>query len=83
MFYSRFVEQRINRIHERILWFIYPDDSQSHFIELVKKGKSVTVHQKALQILSTEIFKAKHNTSLELLSELVLLESIILGVNQF
>ena len=48
MFYGRIMEHRINRMYETILQIIYPDDSQLNFIELVKKGKTVTVHRKAL-----------------------------------
>ena len=48
MFYGRVMEHRINRMYETILPIIYPDDSQLNFTELVKKGKSVTVHRKTL-----------------------------------
>ena len=37
MFYSRAMEHRINRIHERTLRLIYPNQHQLTFKELLEK----------------------------------------------
>ena len=50
MFYSRELNNRINRIHEPALRLVYQDNSLS-FAELLKKDNSVTIHQKNLQVL--------------------------------
>ena len=70
MFHSRRMEHRINKIHERALRLIYPSDSKLTFKELLEKNKTVSIHQKNLQVLATEIFKAKLNISPEILKEL-------------
>ena len=53
-------------IRERALHLIYLSDSNVTFKELLNKSKTVTIHQKNLQVLATEIFKAKLNISLEI-----------------
>ena len=58
MFHTRALEQRINRLHERCLRIIYSDTTSS-FEDLLKLDKSSTFHQKAIQSLAIELFKAK------------------------
>ena len=59
MFLSRRMEHRKNKIYERALCVIYPSDLKLTFTELLDKNKTVRIHQKNLQVLATEIFKAK------------------------
>ena len=61
MFHSRKMEHSINRIHERALRLIYPSDSKLTFKELLDKKQTVSIHQKNLQVLTTEVFKVKLN----------------------
>ena len=63
------MEHRINKFHERALRLIYPSDSKLTFKELLDKNKTVSIHQKNLQVLATKILKAK--TSPEILKEIV------------
>ena len=71
MFHSRKMEHSINKINERALrLIIYPSDSKLTFKELLDKNKTVSIHQKNLQVLATEIFKAKLNVSPEISKEL-------------
>ena len=49
---------------------ICPSDSKLTFQELLDKSKTVSIHQKNLQVLATEMFKAKLNISPEILKEL-------------
>ena len=65
MFHSRAMEHKINRIHERSLRLIYPNQHQLTFKELLEKNKTSSIHQRNLQILATEIYKAKNKTSPE------------------
>ena len=53
MFHSRSLDNRINWIHERALRFVY--QSNLSFSELLYLDNSVTVHQKNLQVLVSEI----------------------------
>ena len=59
MFHSRKLNNRINNIHELALRIIYRD-YKSTFKQLLKQNKSVSIHQRNLQILATEIFKTKN-----------------------
>ena len=67
MFHSRRMERSINKIHEGALRLIYPSDSKLTFKELLGKNKTVSIHQRNLQVLATEIFYAKLIISPEIL----------------
>ena len=56
MFHSTKINNRINSLHERALRVVYRD-YKATFSELLSKDKSVTIHQRNLQLLATEIFK--------------------------
>ena len=58
MFHSRKINNRVNSLHERVVRVVYRD-YKATFSELLSKDKSVTIHQKNLQLLATEIFKTK------------------------
>ena len=70
MFHSRKMEHRINSIHKRALKLVYQDSPDLTFQELLAKDKSVSVHQKNLQLLATEIFKSKTGVSPELMNDI-------------
>ena len=53
MFYSRQINHKINKFHESALRIVY-NVHFSSFEEVLSKGKSVTVHQRNLQILAAE-----------------------------
>ena len=59
MFHSRKPSNRINNIHERALRSVFRD-YKSTFQQLLKQNKSVSIHQRNLQILATKIFKTKN-----------------------
>ena len=52
------LNNRINHIHERALRIIYQDYNSS-FKELLRKDSSLTIHQRNLKLLVTEMFKVK------------------------
>ena len=60
MFHSRKLNNRINNIHERALRIVYRD-YESTFQQLLQQNKSVSIYQRSLQILATEIFKTKND----------------------
>ena len=62
MFHSKTLNNKINRLHERALRIVY-SDYKSSFCELLKKGKSFSIHHKSIQILAIEIYKFLHNLS--------------------
>ena len=60
MFCSKFANNEINRTNKRALRVLY-EDYDSSFEQLLEKDGSITVHQKNLQILMTEIYKTTNH----------------------
>ena len=61
MFHSRTMNNRINTLHEKALRLVYTNRPNLSFADLLKKDKSVKLHQKNLQILVTEIYEVKND----------------------
>ena len=70
MSHSRHLNNRINKIHERALRIAYKD-YESIFSTLLERDTSITIHSKNLQILMTEMLKAKENLSPPFMKELL------------
>ena len=66
---SRTFNNRITGLYIRALSLVYNDFSSS-FSELLKKGKSVTIHHCIFQTLAYEIFKVKNNMATKILKEI-------------
>ena len=62
MFHSRKINNKINHLHERLLRIVYKDN-YSFYVDLLVKDKSFTIHQRNIQSLAVELFKAKRNLS--------------------
>ena len=62
IFHSRIVNKKINHLHERALRIAYKDYISS-FEDLLKRGKSVTIHHRNIQSLAIELFKVLQNLS--------------------
>ena len=69
MLHNRRMNNMINKIHEKSLRIVYNDYDLS-FEHLLLKDKSVSIHHRNLQILATEIYKVKHNSSPEIMSDI-------------
>ena len=69
MFHSRIIENRISRLHERVLWVVYNDFKNPFFRDLLLKDKSVTINQK-IKVLATEIIKAQIRIVSAIISDL-------------
>ena len=61
MFHSRTLNNRINKIHEKALRLVYKNEAFLCFDDLLRRDKSMSIHQKNLQILATEIYKTKND----------------------
>ena len=68
MLHSRRLNNKIDYIHEKVLK-ITCQDNTSTFQELLNKDNSVSMHQKNLQVLATEMFKIHRGLSPEILRE--------------
>ena len=64
MFHSRRLNNKINSVHERALRITYQEHI-STFQELLNKDNSVSIHNKNLQALVTEMFKIRRNNTFE------------------
>ena len=73
--HSRSLNNHINRIHERALHIVFCDYISS-FDELINQSGSVRIHHRNLQFLAIEIYKALHNLSPPLMSELFQLKEV-------
>ena len=69
MCHNRANNGKINRLHERCLRVIY-SEKQSSFKTLLEKDGSVSVHNRNLQILATEMYKIKNDLSSLIVTEL-------------
>ena len=69
MFHTKDLNHRINKIQERALRLLYNDEG-SNFSELLQKDGSFTIHERNIQILLIEMFKAKNKLEPSLLREI-------------
>ena len=69
MFHSRALNNKINAIHKRALRITY-NDKISTFQQLLEKDNSVSIHQRNLQVLATEMFKIYKELSPELMNDI-------------
>ena len=68
MFHSKQINYKVNK-HERAFRIVY-NDHFSSFEELLSKDKSVTVHQRNLQILATEMYKILNGLSPDIMQDI-------------
>ena len=71
MFHDRRVHAKINHIHERALRIAYQDRTSS-FEELLITDNSVSIHQRNLQLLVTEIYRTTMNLNPPFMKEIFL-----------
>ena len=69
MFHDRGVNVQINKLHERLLRFVYDDDVRS-FDELLEMDGSVTIHQRNIHTMALEMFKVKNGISTQIMNEI-------------
>ena len=62
MFHNRTLNNNINTLHERTLRIVYKNDNLT-FQELLDMNNSITLHQRNLQRLATEMYKVKNKIS--------------------
>ena len=70
MFHSQRTNNKINRLHERVLSIVY-DDDVSTFDQLLAMDKFLCIPHQNIQRLLTEIYKALHDISGNSLKELL------------
>ena len=68
MCHNRTKNNKINRLHERCLRLIY-NDKKSSFEQLLEIDSSVSVHDRNLRALATEMYKIYHGISPTIMNE--------------
>ena len=81
MCHSRKINNQINKLHEHALRLVYNDKSFS-LRELLERDKSVTIHERNIQVLLTEIFKVKSRVSPEIMTEIFKFEEHSYGLRK-
>ena len=74
MIHSRNLNNKINRLHERALRLVYQNNLS--FSELLNLGNFVTVYQKNLQVLVTEIYKVRNGIAPEIMKYIFELQNL-------
>ena len=59
MCHSKEIHRKINRLHFKCLQLVY-NDKTSSFKDLLAKDKSLSIHDRNLQLLAVEMYKALH-----------------------
>ena len=67
MFYSRSINNKISRLHEKALRIVYCD-FKSSFEGLLMKDNSISIHERNIQSLALEIYKFLNGLSLSFLN---------------
>ena len=70
MSHGRTMNNRINKIHEKNLRLVYKNETNLSLDDLLKKNKSVRIHQRNLQILATEIYKVRNDLGSETMKDI-------------
>ena len=82
MFSSRRSNNLINKVHERLLRLITNDESSS-FKTLLQNINDITVHQRNLQILMTEVYKIIQGEAPAIMKNLFILRENIHNIRNF
>ena len=69
MCHNRTTNRKINRLHERCLCIIY-NNKQSSFKMLLEKDNSVSIHDRNIQCLATEMYKVSNGLSPSIVSNI-------------
>ena len=64
------MSNRIYKIHKKALRLVYKDEKNLSFDDLLKKDKSVIIHQRNLQIFATENYKVRNGLGPEIMKDI-------------
>ena len=69
MYRSRYLNNALNNIHERVLRLTYNDHEKS-FNSILKENNLKTIHQKNLEFLAIEIYKFQNGLSPPIMNDI-------------
>ena len=61
------MNNRINKIYKKALRLVYKDETNLSLDDFLQMDKSVSIHQRNLQIIATEIYKVRDNLGPEIM----------------
>ena len=64
------MNKRINKIHEKGWRLVYKNETNLSFDGVMKKDKSVSIHQRNMKILDTNIFKMRNDLGPEIMKDI-------------
>ena len=64
------MNNRINKIHKKALRLVYKDETNLSLDDFLQMDKSVSIHQRNLQIIATEIYKVRDNLGPEIMKDI-------------
>ena len=64
------MNNRINKIHKKALRLVYKDETNLSLDDFLQMDKSVSIHQRNLQIIATEIYKVRDNLGPEIMKRI-------------
>ena len=70
MSHNRTMSNRINKIHVKALRLVYKDETNLSFNDLLKKDKSVSIVQRNLQIVKTEVYEVRNDLGPEIMKNI-------------
>ena len=73
---NKTLNNRINSLHERTTLRLAYNDFKSSFHQLLEKDNFVTIHQRNLQTLATEIFRVHNNIAPEIINDAFKIKSL-------
>ena len=82
MLTSRYLNNALNRIHERDLRLIY-NDYQKLFNSILTENNLKTIHQKNLESLAIEICKFQNGLSLSIMNDIFFSRQNIYNLRKF
>ena len=66
MFHSRTLNNKINKLREKALRLVYRNKTSLSFENLLKKGETVNIHQRNIQMLAIGMHKVKNDLALDI-----------------
>ena len=64
------MNNRINKIYKKALRLVYKDETNLSLDDFLQMDKSVSIHQRNLQIIATEIYKVRDNLGPEIMKDI-------------
>jgi len=69
VFHNRELNTKINTLHHRALRIVYRDETFS-FQDLLSRDGTLTIHQRNIHLLATEIYKVEHGLAPAFMSDI-------------